>query len=127
VRAAEAVELFCYRVKTGIGALAAALGGLDTLVFSGGIGENALEVRRRVCDGLEFLGIVLNGSSNEAGSDVISADGGSVNVRVIRTDEEVMIARATAFILDKGASQAAEGTNRPVVPSSNSAPSFGSE
>src|SRR5262249_36855149 len=57
VRTAEAVELFCYRVRTGIGALAAALGGLETLVFAGGIGENAPEVRRRVCDGLGFLGI----------------------------------------------------------------------
>ncbi len=99
VRAAEAVELFCYRVKTGIGALAAALGGLETLVFAGGIGENAPEVRRRVCDGLGFLGVALDGARNEAGAAVISADGGPVTVRVIRTDEEVMIARATAGVL----------------------------
>jgi acetate kinase len=99
VRAAEAVELFCYRVKTGIGALAAALGGLETLVFAGGIGENAPEVRRRICDGLGFLGVALDGHRNEASADVISADGESVTVRIIRTDEEVMIARAAAGVL----------------------------
>ena len=99
VRAAEAVELYCYRVKTGIGALAAALGGLETLVFAGGIGENAPEVRRRVCDGLGFLGVALDGPRNEAGAAVISADGGPVTVRVIRTDEEVVIARAAAGVV----------------------------
>jgi acetate kinase len=99
VRAAEAVELFCYRAKTGIGALAAALGGLGTLVFAGGIGENAPEVRGRICDGLGFLGIALDGPRNAAGQAVISADGAPVTVRVIPTDEEVMIARAAAGIL----------------------------
>jgi acetate kinase len=99
VRAAEAVELFCYRVKTGIGALAAALGGLETLVFAGGIGENAPEVRRRICDGLGFLGITLDGVRNEAGAPLISAEGGPVSVRVIPTDEEIMIARAAAGVL----------------------------
>src|SRR5205085_9889077 len=64
VRAAEAVELFCYRVKTGIGALSAALGGLDMLVFAGGIGENAPEVRRRICDGLGFLHVVVDDARN---------------------------------------------------------------
>lgn len=103
VRAAEAVELYCYRVKAGIGALAAALGGLETLVFAGGIGENAPEVRRRVCDGLGFLGVALDNLSNEAGAAVISADGGPVTLRVIRTDEEVMIARAAADVFARAA------------------------
>ena len=76
VRAAEAVELFCYRAKTGIGALAAALGGLDTLVFAGGIGENSPEVRRRICDGLEFLGIAVDERRNAANAPLISTEDG---------------------------------------------------
>ena len=93
VRAAEAVELFCYRAKTALGALAAALGGLDTLVFAGGIGENSPEVRRRICDGLEFLGITVDEDRNAASAPLISTEGGRVAVRVIPTDEESMIAR----------------------------------
>ena len=93
VRAAEAIDLFCYRVKTGIGALAAALGGLDSLVFSGGIGENSPEVRRRACEGLGFLGIALDDGRNAAGEPLISTDASPTRVRVIRTDEESMIAR----------------------------------
>ena len=93
VRAAEAVDLFCYRVKTGIGALGAVLGGLDSLVFSGGIGENSPEVRRRACEGLEFLGIALDDGRNAAGEPLISTDASPTRVRVIRTDEETMIAR----------------------------------
>lgn len=96
VRAAEAVSLFCYRVRTGVGALTAALGGLDTLVFAGGIGENAPEVRRRILTPLGFLGVTLDAARNRENAPVVSADGGAVAVRVIRTDEEVMIARATA-------------------------------
>ena len=75
VRAAEAVALFCYQAKKWVGALAAALGGLDTLVFAGGIGENAPEVRARICRGLDFLGIKLDETSNAAGAPVISAAG----------------------------------------------------
>ena len=93
VRAAEAVDLFCYRVRTGIGALDAALGGLDSLVFSGGIGENSPEVRRHACEGLEFLGIALDEGRNTSGEPLISADASPTRVRVIRTDEETMIAR----------------------------------
>ena len=96
VRAAEAVELFCYRAKTGIGALAAALGGLDTLVFSGGIGENSPEARRAICSGLEFLGINVDERLNSLNSPLISTGVGPVAVRVIPTDEESMIARAAA-------------------------------
>ncbi|MFO7535835.1 MAG: acetate/propionate family kinase [Kiritimatiellia bacterium] len=92
VRAAEAVALFCYQVKKCIGAFAAALGGLDTLVFSGGIGENAPPVRARICEGLGFLGVQLEDQLNAANEGVISTTAGRVTVRVIRTDEEQMIA-----------------------------------
>lgn len=93
VRAAEAIDLFCYRVKSGIGALVAALGGLDTLVFSGGIGETSPEVRRQVCEGLGFLGIDLDDGRNEAGEPLISTEASRARARVLRTDEEAVIAR----------------------------------
>ena len=94
VRAAEAVALFCYQAKKWVGAYAAALGGLDTLVFAGGIGENAPLVRARICKGLGFLGIELNESRNAETAGVISTESSQVTVRVIRTDEELMIARS---------------------------------
>ena len=93
VRASEAVALFCYQAKKSIGAYAAALGGLDTLVFAGGVGENAAPVRWRICEGLDFLGIELDEARNAAHTNVISADASRVTVRIIRTDEELMIAR----------------------------------
>ena len=99
VRAAEAVELFCYQAKKWIGSFAAALGGLDTLVFAGGIGENAPLVRARICAGLNFLGLELNESRNTQIAGVISKDASRVTVRVIRTDEELMIARSVSRIL----------------------------
>jgi acetate kinase len=99
VRAAEAVALFCYQVKKWIGSFAAALGGLDTLVFSGGIGENAPSVRARICDGLGFLGIELEENENTANGGVISTAAGRVPVRVIRTDEEWMIANTVCRVL----------------------------
>jgi acetate kinase len=102
VRAAEAIELFCYQVKKWIGAYAAALGGLDTLVFAGGIGENASAVRARICDGLGFLGIELEEKRNAANEGVISAAAGRVTVRVMRTDEEYMIAKTVCRVLDLG-------------------------
>jgi acetate kinase len=102
VRAAEAVALFCYQVKKWIGSFAAALGGLDTLVFAGGIGENAPAVRARICDGLGFLGIELEEKSNAANEGVISAASGRVSVRVIHTDEELMIARSVCSVLGLG-------------------------
>ena len=102
VRAAEAVALFCYQVKKWIGAFAAVLGGVETLVFSGGIGENAPDVRGRICDGLEFLGIELEENRNAANKDVISAAAGQVTVRIIRTDEEQMIARTVRRVLGLG-------------------------
>jgi acetate kinase len=109
-RAAEAVALFCYQAKKWIGAFAAALGGLDTLVFAGGIGENAPVVRSRICDGLGFLGIEIDEKKNEANEGVISsdarvaADGAAsrVAVRVIHTDEELMIAKTVCGVLGLG-------------------------
>ena len=102
VRAAEAVALFCYQAKKWIGAFAAALGGLDTLVFAGGIGENAPTVRARICDGLKFLGIELEEKRNAVNADVISAPTGRVAVRVMRTDEEYMIAKTVCRVLGIG-------------------------
>jgi acetate kinase len=99
MRAAEAVALFCYQVKKWIGAFAAALGGLDTLVFAGGIGENAPAVRERICDGLGFLGIQLEEKRNVTNQDVISAAAGRIAVRVIRTDEEITIAKNVCCLL----------------------------
>jgi acetate kinase len=99
VRAAEAIALFCYQVKKWIGAFAAALGGLDTLVFAGGIGENAPTVRSRICDGLGFLGIELQEPRNSANDEVISAAASRVAVRVIHTDEEWVIANMVCDVL----------------------------
>ena len=99
VRAAEAVALFCYQAKKWIGAFAAALGGLDSLVFSGGIGENSPLVRARICNGLNFLGIELGDARNAINAPIISMDDKSVTVRVIRTDEELMIARSVIRML----------------------------
>jgi acetate kinase len=98
-RAAEAVNLFCYHAKKGIGAMTAALGGLDTLVFSGGIGENAPAIRARICEGLDCLGIALEDSRNETAASVISKEGSRVTVRVIRTDEESEIAQSVYELL----------------------------
>jgi acetate kinase len=103
IRAAEAVALFCYQAKKWIGAFTAALGGLDTLVFAGGIGENAPNVRARICEGLAFLGIELSESRNAETAAVISMDTCRVTVRVIRTDEDLMIARSVERTLQLGA------------------------
>jgi acetate kinase len=100
VRAAEAVALFCYQAKKWVGSFAAALGGLDTLVFAGGIGENAPIIRERICGGLDFLGIELNQKRNAKNAPLISPDAGRVKVRVIRTNEELMIARSVIRVLN---------------------------
>lgn len=105
VRAAEAVALFCYQIKKWIGGFAAALGGLDTLVFTGGIGENAALIRERICDGLGFLGIELSQKRNAAHAPLISPDTARVQVRVIHTDEQRMIARSVARVLNINATQ----------------------
>jgi acetate kinase len=102
VRAAEAVALFCYQAKKWIGSFAAALGGLDTLVFAAGIGEHAPLVRKRICDGLGFLGIELDPARNARNAALISSDAGRVTVRVIRTDEDLMIATFVTRLLHLG-------------------------
>jgi acetate kinase len=99
VRAAEAVALFCYQVKKWIGAFAAALGGVDVVVFAGGIGENAPQIRERICAGLEFLGIEMDGPSNARSAALISSAASRVSVRVIPTDEELVIADSTLELL----------------------------
>ena len=106
VRAAEAVALFCYQTKKWIGSFAAALGGIETLIFSAGIGENDPQVRERICAGLNFLGIELDAARNASNAAVISTAESRVTVRVIRTDEELMIARSvTVRLLGAGWSQ----------------------
>jgi acetate kinase len=97
-RAREAIDLFCYQAKKWIGAFAAALSGVDTLVFAGGIGENSAPVRRRICDGLQFLGIDIDDTLNRQHAARIST--GAVAVRVIRTDEESVIAELTRRVLE---------------------------
>jgi acetate kinase len=98
-RAADAVALFCYQAKKFIGAYAAALGGLDTLVFAGGIGENSSAIRTGICRGLEFLGLKLDQRANRAGAPLISSARSDVTVRVICTDEEQVIAKSVCRTL----------------------------
>jgi acetate kinase len=100
-RADEAVALFCYQAKKAIGAFAAALGGLDCLVFSGGIGENSHPVRWEICLGLDFLGISLDAHRNRSHEPLISSDTSRVPVRVIRTDEELMIAKMVDTLTER--------------------------
>ena len=99
VRAAEAVALFCYQAKKWIGSFAAALGGLDALVFAGGIGENAPVIRERICDGLDFLGVEISRRRNVKNAQLISPAAGRVKVSVIRTDEELMIVRSVCRVM----------------------------
>jgi acetate kinase len=98
-RAAQAVESFCYLLRKHIGAMTAALGGLDTLVFTGGIGEHAADVRWDVCRELAYLGIRIDAIRNAAHAEVISATGSTCTVLVIPTNEDVMIARQTREVL----------------------------
>jgi acetate kinase len=97
--AAMAVEMFCYQARKFVGAFAAALDGLDTLVFTGGIGERSAEVRAEICSGLAFLGIAIDAAANRANTEIISAAGSAAGsgcaVRVVKTDEDLMIARHT--------------------------------
>ncbi len=99
--AAEAIDLFCYQARKFVGALAAALDGLDTLVFTGGIGEHAAPIRQRICDGLSSLGIALDAQRNEAHAPIISRDGSAVVVRVMKTNEDLMIARHTYRLISQ--------------------------
>ena len=98
-RAADAVALFCYRAQKYLGAFASVLGGLDALVFTGGIGEKAAVIRERICAGQGFLGIALDPDANQVHAPVISRPGGAVTVRVIPTNEERIIARDTIRLL----------------------------
>lgn len=97
--AAQAIDLFCYSAKKAVGALTAVLGGLDTMVFTGGVGEHAPIIRERICSGLEFLGIAIDTTLNDTNREIISRVGSPVCVRVMRTDEELMIARHTAGLI----------------------------
>jgi acetate kinase len=101
IRAAEAVDLFCYRAKQWIGALAAAMDGLDTLVFAGGIGEHSPEVRAGICAGLGFLGLKMDQSRNATNAAVISHEQSQVTIRIIETNEEIMIAKSVLKIVEK--------------------------
>jgi len=98
-RAGEAIDLFCYQAKKFIGALSAVMGGVDILVFTGGIGENSPEIRWRICKGLEFLGVSIHPEHNKNNAPLISRDNSRVMVRVIKTNEELMIARHTCELL----------------------------
>jgi acetate kinase len=109
-RAASAVNLFCYQAKKFLSALAGVLGGLDTLIFTAGVGENAPPVRRRICEGLEFLGIRLNPGRNAANAPIISGEASQCKVRVMHTDEDLMIARQTnGLILNNAREQKTRG------------------
>ncbi|QOW11820.1 acetate/propionate family kinase [Kaistella flava (ex Peng et al. 2021)] len=99
-RAAEAIDLFCYQTKKWIGSFTAVLEGLDVLVFSGGIGEHAPEVRSKICDGLEFLGIELDEINNMNNRTIISTEKSKVKVFVIQTNEELMIAKLVNGLLN---------------------------
>ncbi|MCI4319254.1 MAG: acetate/propionate family kinase [Thermoplasmata archaeon] len=99
--AADAVESFCYQARKYLGAYVAVLGGLDTLVFTGGIGENSEEIRARVCAGWEFLGLRLDPVANRAGASLISSGASSVNVRVMKTDENRVVAQHLRTFLEK--------------------------
>jgi acetate kinase len=112
-RAREAVDLFVYRIARELGSLAAALGGIDALVFTAGIGEHAAEIRARVCEDARWLGVRLDEAANRAGGPRISLAGAAASAWVIPTDENLMIARHTAAVL-AGTARASEGSTRPL-------------
>jgi acetate kinase len=99
--AREAVDLFCYQASKYLGALAAVLGGIDTLIFTAGIGEHAPAVRQRICQNLSFLGVILDDQQNKANKAIISVKESPVVVRVMKTDEDLMMARHTFALLGK--------------------------
>lgn len=105
-KAAEAIDYFVFRIRRELGGMAAVLSGLDTVVFTGGIGENAALVREKVCAGQEWLGLEIDPVRNEAGAEIISTDTSSINVLVIPTDEEAMIRRHTERLLGSAAAGA---------------------
>ncbi|PYG33266.1 acetate/propionate family kinase [Pelagimonas varians] len=95
-QAYEAIDYFCCRIQRELGSLAAAIGGLDALVFTGGIGENAAKIRERVCAGMEWIGIEFDNARNTAGVEVVSTSASRVQVMVVPTNEELVIARAAS-------------------------------
>jgi acetate kinase len=99
LHAAEAIALFCYQARKSLGALTAVLGGLDTLIFTAGIGEHMPAIRRRICEGMEFLDIRLDSLRNKHHAPIISRDDSPITVRVMKTDEELMIARHTHHLI----------------------------
>lgn len=100
-RATEAIDIFCYHVRKFIGAYAAALGGINSLVFSGGIGEVSPPIRARICQGLEFLGITLDEQRNHGNYERISVEGAGVGVHVLATNEALTIARDMQQLVTK--------------------------
>jgi acetate kinase len=110
--AAQAVALFCYSAKKALGALAAVLAGVDTLVFTGGVGENSPIVRERICSGLEFLGITIDTALNDTNAPIVSRAGAGATVRVMKTDEELMIARHTLGLTRRGEKKRAGSQER---------------
>lgn len=107
--AAEAIALFCYRAKKYLGAYTAVLGGLDILVFTGGIGERAPVIRERICSGLELLGLSIDPARNQANAPVISSDESRVCVRVMKTEEELIIARHVLRLMRQNSSAKSNG------------------
>jgi acetate kinase len=100
-RAKLAIDLYCYRIARELGSLAAALGGLDALVFTGGVGENAVPIRARVCKDAAWLGVALDEAANKHGGPQISTTGSRVAAWVVRTDEELTIARHAQRLLTR--------------------------
>ncbi|WP_018290804.1 acetate/propionate family kinase [Verrucomicrobium sp. 3C] len=101
-KAAAAIEIFCYQARKFLGSLAAALEGLDILVFTGGIGENAPEIRERICEPLAFLGLQIDHDRNRKNEPLISSEESRAEIRVVPTDEERMIARHTQALVRSG-------------------------
>jgi acetate kinase len=98
-RAERAIAMFCRSVRGAVGALAATLGGVDQLVFTGGIGERAPAIRAEICEGLEYLGISIDAQRNAVGASAIAEPDGACSVRVVVADENRVIARHTASVV----------------------------
>jgi len=102
-RAREAIDYFCFRIRRELGGLAAALEGLDAVVFTGGIGENAAPIRQQICANLGWIGIDIDATRNTAGETVVSTPTSRVRVLVLPTNEELVIARAALGLTGGGA------------------------
>jgi acetate kinase len=104
----EAIDYFVFRIRRELGGLAAALGGLDALIFCGGIGENSRKIRRRICEGMSWIGLELDHDQNDVSARVISTEFSRARIMVIPTNEELVIARACKNLLARQHAQAAE-------------------